>query len=623
VIAVPKFRRQKRLLLTVLLAMLSLLAMGAGLVLHSRPARYVPGEKVAGITNSLGRNLPADYPGITFSDATAAAGITFHHFDGKRSSQLPEDMGSGAAWGDYDNDGSPDLFLANEAGPLTLSPAQVRASPARCALYHNNGDGTFTDVTDWAGLGGLKGWFQGAAWGDYDNDGSPDLIVTAYGENRLFHNAGNGRFTEVSQKSGVGGLKGFWTGASWGDYDRDGYIDLYICGYVQYHPPRPEESGLATKQFDSDVPFTLNPSSYPPERNLLYHNNGDGTFTEVAQQAGVDNPAGRSLSAAWCDFDGDGWPDLYVNNDVSMHAFYRNRRNGRFEDVSVASWACDYRGGMGIAIGDWDNNGEADLFLTHWLAQENALYHNMRHLGRARSTGYPHFVDIADQVGLGQTSLDYVGWGASFLDLDNDGRLDIAIANGSTIEDSADRTRLVPMRNQLYWNGCQKRGYMESGGADRGFFEIEEAAGDALKQPNVGRGLAVADYDRDGTPDILITRNAGPPLLLRNNGGNRHSWLAVWLQGTKSNRDAIGARLSLRAAGERQLRQVGAGSSYLSQDDRVQLFGLGARETAEELEVWWPSGRRQRFTNLAARRMIRIVEGSQPQTVTPGKVAKR
>lgn len=615
-------RRQRRLAAAAVFTVLFVIGVVAVLALRPKPADYVPGEKPEGVTSDLGRDLPPDYPGLTFADATATAKITFRHFSGKRSSQLPEDMGSGAAWGDYDQDGYPDLFLANEVGPLTLTATQRQSSPARCALYHNNGDGTFTDVTDQAGLGELKGWYMGAAWGDFDNDGFPDLTVSAYGEIRLFHNDKKGRFSDVTQPAGLNGYNGFWAGVSWGDYDRDGYLDLYICGYVKYHAPKPNEIGLATKQFDSDVPFTLNPSSYPPERNLLFHNERNGRFTEVAKQAGVDNPTGRSLSAAWCDFDEDGWLDLYVNNDVSMHAFYRNRGNGRFQDISVSSWACDYRGGMGIAVGDWDNNGEADLFLTHWIAQENALYHNLR--GKEKKTADSlHFIDISDQVGLGQSSLDYIGWGTSFADFDNDGRLDLVIANGSTFEDPAEHTRLVSMPNQFYWNGCKKSGYYENGSEDRGFFEAQDAAGNALRLPNVGRGLAVADYDRDGAPDLIITRNGAPPLLLRNNGSrHRHNWLSVWLQGKESNRDAIGAKISARVGSERQTRYVGASSSYLSQDELVQTFGLGPYQGVDELEVVWPSGRRQKFRNIAPNRMIRIVEGGQPQPVVLGRAAK-
>jgi len=621
--ALSRSRRQRRLAITLALMGLFALLVTVVLALRPRQADYVPGGEVAGITNSLGRNIPPDYPGIAYVDVTEAAGLRFQHFHGKRSSQLPEDMGSGAAWGDYDNDGDPDLFLVNEAGPLTMPPDQMKSSPARCRLYRNNGDGTFADVTDQCGLGGLRGCCMGAAWGDYDNDGYRDLFVTAYGENRLFRNKGSSGtqsplFEDVTRQAGLAGRKGFWTGASWGDYDRDGFLDLYVCGYVKYHAPRPDELQLKTKQFDSDVPFTLNPSSYPPESNLLYHNRGDGRFEEVAEQAGVDNREGRSLAATWCDFDGDGWLDLYVNNDLSMHAFYRNLGVGRFRDISAASWACDYRGGMGIAVGDWDNNGEMDMFLTHWLAQENALYHNLRAQERRAKKGTAqelHFIDISDQVGLGQSSLDYVGWGTSFLDFDNDGRLDLAVANGSTMEDANDPTRLVPMRNQLYWNGCRNRGYFESGSEDRGYFEVEDAAGDALRQSNVGRGLAVADFDRDGGLDMVVTRNGGPALLLKNSGGSRNNWLAVQLQGSRSNRDAVGAKLTLWVGKERQIRHVGAGCSYLSQDDLVQHFGLGAHGEVDRLEVWWPSGQKQTFRKIAARRLIHIVEGGQPQPV--------
>ena len=616
-------RRRRRIVVTLALALIFLAGVVAVLALRPRPKEYIPGDKVQGLTESLAREIPSDYPGITFEDVTQASGIRFRHFWGARTSQLPEDMGSGAAWGDYDGDGRPDLFLPNDAGPLTLSRNELAKSPARCALYHNNGDGTFTEVTDQAGLGNLRGWYMGAAWGDYDNDGRPDLFVSAYGTNRLFHNDGNGHFTDVTAKAHVGGIPGFWTGVSWGDYDRDGYLDVYVCGYVKYHNPRPEEVGARSKQFDSDVPFTLNPSSYPPERNLLYHNNGNGTFTEVAARAGVEDRAGRSLAAAWCDFDGDGWPDLYVNNDVSMHAFYRNLGNGKFQDIGTSSWACDYRGGMGIAIGDWDNNGDMDMFLTHWIAQENALYHNMLHQRKGKGARQLHFIDISDQVGLGQSTLDYIGFGTAFLDIDNDGRLDLAIANGSTFEQEANHTLLVPMKNQLFWNGCGQSGYMEHGGSDRGFFEVEDVAGAALKQPNVGRGLAVADFDGDGAPDMIITRNGGPPLLLRNVGGARNNWLWVRLQGTRCNRDAVGAKVWVTAGGTQQMRVIGSEPSYLSQDELAALFGLGRNTEAEKVQVWWPDGTTQSFAHVRARQRIRIVEGRATWSLDSGFPAGR
>lgn len=598
------------------------LAAALTILFWPRPKSYTPGEHVAGITSALERAIPADYPGVKFVDATTTAGITFRHFHGKRSSQLPEDMGSGAAWGDFDRDGLPDLFLANQAGPLSLTAAEMAASPARCALYRNDGNGRFTDVTDLMGLSSLKGQFMAGAWGDYDNDGFPDLLVTSYGGLRLFHNVKGERFEDVTKRMGLGGFKGFWTGVSWADYDRDGLLDAYVCGYVKYTEAAAERKGSISKQFGADVPATLNPSSYLPERNLLFHNEGS-RFREVGKQAGVDNPTGRSLSAAWCDFDGDGLPDLYVNNDVSMHAFYRNLGNGKFEDITITSLACDYRGGMGIAIGDWDNGGRMNLFLTHWLAQENALYQCVANVGKPGSAKGPgkklRFIDISDQVGLGQSSLDYVGWGTAFLDFDNDGHLDIAIANGSTLQDAADSTRLVPMRNQLYWNGCKTSGYLENGANDRGFFEVEDVAGKELTHPNIGRGLAVADYDRDGAPDILITRNGDTPLLLHNEGGSKNNWIAFRLEGTESNRDAIGARITLWSGQNRQIRVVGASSSYLSQEELTQTFGLGSAARVNRGEIVWPSGAHQTFGPLDSRQVMYIIEGKAPVRMMPGR----
>ena len=337
------------------------------LLLRERNKPYSPGGSVEGVTRSLERNIPAGYPRVEFRDVSRQAGIQFRHFFGQRSTQLPEDMGSGAAWGDYDNDGNVDLYIVNIAGPLTLSEAERARSPAGNKLYHNKGNGTFTDVTDSSGVG-FRGIGMGAAWGDFDNDGYLDLVVTSYRRLVLYRNNGNGTFSDVAGQARLSKFDGFWTAASWADYDRDGNLDLYICGYVQY-AFRPEDLGRAALQYKAAVPFTLNPSSYPPERNLLFRNNGNGTFTEVGRRAGVDNPQGRSLSAAWCDFNGDGLPDLYVANDISDNAMFRNLGNGRFADVSHQAWVADYRGAMGLGVGDWDGDGAPDIFITHWIAQ--------------------------------------------------------------------------------------------------------------------------------------------------------------------------------------------------------------------------------------------------------------
>ncbi|MFQ5679485.1 MAG: FG-GAP-like repeat-containing protein [Gemmatimonadota bacterium] len=585
----------------------------AALVVRSRTPRpaYLPGDELEGLTAELARALPADYPRVSFTDVTRAAGIDFRHFTGLRTSQLPEDMGSGAAWGDYDGDGWDDLYVLNEAGPLTLSEAEVAVSPARAALYHNEGDGTFREVAEEAGVA-YRGWGMGAAWGDYDNDGRADLVVSAYGRNVLYHNEGGGRFTDATREAGLGGPEGFWTGVSWADYDRDGDLDLYVTGYVRYAPPSAGE-GATALQYDVEVPSTLNPSSFPPERNLLYRNEGNGTFREVAGEAGVAGRRGRSLSASWADLDEDGWPDLYVANDVSDNVLYRNRGDGTFEEVSHTALVADYRGAMGLALGDWDGDGDTDLFITHWIAQENALYVNrLRAAFHSLDTGPTNalqFMDQADRYGLGQIALDFVGWGTAFVDYDNDGRLDLPVVNGSTFQRDDAAELLVPMRDQLFWNR----------GNEDGFFDVSPVAGPYFRESHVGRGAAFADYDRDGDVDLFVVNHGEPGVLLRNDGGNRNGWLELRLRGTRSNRQAIGARLRLLAGGRVQLREVGGQSSYLSQNSLVVHFGLGPGGRADSLEIRWPSGDRQMIRALPRNRLLRVVEGEEVTVAgTPG-----
>lgn len=561
-----------------------------------RSATYEPGGTVEGLTADLTRSLPADYPRVTFTDVTQAAGINFTHFTGTRTSQLPEDMGSGVAWGDYDDDGWEDLAIANEVGPVTMTDAERRASPARVVLYRNNHDGTFTDVTDQSGID-VHGWAMAVSWGDYDNDGRPDLLITTYGHNVLYHNEGNGRFRDVSAESGIGKEDGFWTGAAWGDYDRDGFLDLYVTGYVKYSK---EPIKSAPGVIEGENPASINPSSFPPSHNLLFHNNRNGTFTERAAAAHADNLKGRGLSAAWVDINDDGWPDLYVGNDVSDNLLLLNRHDGTFEDVSHITHIADYRSSMGIAIGDWNGDGRLDLYLTHWLAQGNALYDNVPLLGPRTAKSPPVvFVDESDRYGLGQISLDFIGWGTSFIDYDLDGKLDLFVVNGSTLQKRDDPTKLVPMRSNLFWNR----------GPTEGFFEVSSVSGDFFKGTWVGRGAAFADYDNDGDVDAIVTTNGGAAHLLRNDGGNKNHWLQVHLRGTKSNRQGIGAKLRLVAGGASQIRQVGAQASYLSQNSLIETFGLGANTRADTLEIVWPSGTREVRTNLAANQRLQEVEG--------------
>ena len=612
-----------------------LLAAGVGLTLLAAaalfgrrgPATYSPGEGLASddaITRRLARDAPADLPRVRFKDAAAEAGLRFRHFSGRRSTQLPEDMGSGAAWGDYDDDGDPDLYLVNIDGPLDAAGAERAASGARSALYRNDGDGRFSDVTAETGVA-ADGCGMGAAWGDYDGDGDLDLVVTRFGTNLLYRNDAGG-FTDVSKATGVGAQEGFWTGAAWADYDRDGDLDLHVAGYVRYRRDAGAAGRLST-QFQAQVPFTLNPSSYPPERNLLLRNDG-GRFRDVATRAGVDNPTGRSLSAAWADFDADGWPDLYVANDVSDNVLYRNRGDGTFEDRSHAAWVADPRGAMGLAVGDWNGDGDRDIFITHWIAQENALFDSQeRSAGPAEaaraaaSSGGLRFLDVADQFGLGQIALDYVGWGTAFFDYDNDGRPDLFAANGSTFQRDDDPSRLVAMRNQLFWNA----------GPERGFFEAGKAAGEALAVENVGRGAAMADYDGDGDLDVVVNVNGGDARLLRNDGGSARGWLQVVLRGGPRRRAdggaghaggpftttfANGAVVTVTAGGATRMQEIGAQPSYLSQMPPGEAhFGLGSAERVDRLEIAWPDGRTESWRDLPARAVVRVVEGAPPAIV--------
>lgn len=562
-----------------------------------RREEYRPGQPIEGITAELARGLPPDYPRVKFVDATAEAGINFRHFWGTRTSQLAEDVGSGAAWGDYDNDGWEDLFVVNIAGPLSLTPSQLAQSPARSALYRNNGDGTFTDVTEHAGVR-FRGIGMGVAWADYDNDGWLDLFVTAYGENTLYRNQGDGTFSNVTRQAGLGGRRGFWAGASWGDYDRDGCVDLYVTGYVKFVTV-PEE--LAGADLDSEEPPTINPSSFEPERNLLYHNDCDGTFTEVAAQAGVLGEQGRSLGAAWADFDEDGWPDLYVANDVSDNVLYRNLGNGKFLDLSHAARVADYRSAMGLAIGDWNGDQALDIFITHWIAQENALYNNLRGERRSADSTDPflQFMDVADRYGLGQVALDYVGWGTAFFDYDNDGKLDLFVVNGHTLQQRQNPRLLVPMRDQLFWNR----------GPEDGFYDVSLVSGEYFQREYVGRGAAFADYNNDGCGDVFVVNHGGPGILLRNECGNKNRWLKVQVQGTRSDRSGIGTKLRLVYRHGVQVRQVGAQPSYLSGNSLTEHFGLGGEPRADSLVITWPSGLQQVLTRLEANQTVRVVEG--------------
>jgi len=566
-------------------------------VAQSSQSTSTVAKQVGAADQGPARKLPIDYPKVTFTDVTEQAGIHFQHFHGTRSTQLPEDMGSGAAWGDYDNDGYPDLYIVDVAAPLTASPEEIAHSPGGNRLYHNNRDGTFTDVTEKAGVG-FKGVGMAAAWADYDNDGFLDLVVTSYDRIVLYHNNGDGTFTDATAKASLDKFRGFWTGVAWGDYDRDGNVDLFVCGYVKYNF-RSEDLQKKSMQYTSLVPYTLNPAAYPPERKLLFHNNGDGTFTEVAKQAGVDDPVGRSLQAAWYDFDGDGWPDLYVANDLWGSKLYRNLHDGTFKDVTKEAGVSDYRGEMGIAIGDWAHHGDPDIFVTHWIYQENALFENLRYMRSAQQKdGNLFFGDVADMVGLGQISKSFIGWGTSFFDYDNDGKLDLLVVNGSTFQDDKDPRHLVPMRNFLFWQKSPNDGFYEVGGV----------SGKPFQQAYVGRGAAVADFDNDGDMDILIVNQEGRAQLLRNDGGNAGNWIKVRVKCTKSNRTGFGTKIEIEAGGLKQAQEIGGQTSYLSQNFQEAHFGLNHESEVRHLKVTFPSGIVREMHDVPANKIVTIAE---------------
>ncbi|HEX6906835.1 MAG TPA: FG-GAP-like repeat-containing protein [Terriglobales bacterium] len=586
---------------------------------ENAPEEYVPGETSKDITSVLsqrstagtarslvmenrvttrvadglrdpGRSLPTGAPEPRFTDVSAAAGLaSFRQFQGSRTSQLPEDMGSGLAWGDFDNDGLDDLFVVSGGGALDVPTSQLAPS----VLYRNRGNGRFEKMQDFPDLR-IRG--MAAAWGDYNNDGWLDLVVTGYDTIILFRNDHGHLVRDKTFPS----PKGFWTGVSWGDYNRDGYLDLYVCGYVKYKPGAGNQAGNST-QFGLEVPFTLNPASYEPERNLLFHNNGNGTFTEVAQEMGVANPEGRSLSALWHDFDGDGWPDLYVANDISENKLYLNR-HGKFLDAGRSAWVEEYRGSMGLAAGDFDRDGDDDLFISHWIAQGYALYQSLLSEQKGMVNGSElHFTDVAAPFGIGQQSLQKIGWGASFVDIDSDGWPDLIVANGSTFEDKETSPRkLVPMSSFLFWN-------------DHGSFFYDLAPwNQALSQRHVSRGVAVADYNNDGAMDVAIVDQGEGVRLLRNDipQGN---WAEVRLH---SRVPPSGAPLGfgdgatvIAWIGGVPLRRTVSSSSYLSQDSHRVHLGLGRAGKIDRLEVRWLRGHAETWTDLPANHIWEITQG--------------
>ena len=524
---------------------------------------------------------------IQFTNVTAAAGIKFVHFRGNDGIPINREIfGPGVCVADFDGDGFPDIYFVNGRDLYN------RGISVRNALYRNNGDGTFTDVTETAGVPG-SGYGVGCVWGDYDNDGFPDLYVTQYGRNILYHNNGNGTFTDVTDKAGVGGMEFgamFHSGATFFDYDRDGRLDLYVGSYVDLGPGSPRYCTF------SGAKTSCPPSAYKGTPDILYHNNGDGTFTNVTKAAKIFQPLGKNLAVGAADYDNDGWPDLFVANDGLDAYLYHNERNGTFDEVGVITgMALTAQGSvmaaMCISLGDYDNDGWLDLFITDFQKNSDHLWHN---------DGKGSFDEVSDRAGITLPTRDVLSFGGGFFDYDNDGWLDLFIANGHVYPEAEQVSPEVHFKqiNSLFHN--------EGNGK---FVETTKVAGSGFQTPYVGRGVAFADFDNDGFMDLVVGNNGDPPLLLHNSGGNGNHFLNFKLLGTKSNRDAMGARVRVVAGGISQIREIAGGGSYLSQSDLRAHFGLGKATKAETVEIKWPSGQRQVFHDVDADKFYLIEEG--------------
>ena len=530
----------------------------------------------------------------TFSDVTNEAGIRFRHSNGVRTSLLPEDMGSGAGFADIDNDGDLDLYIVNIHGPFTESVSNTRKS--RNALYRNNGNGTFTDITDIAKVGDT-GYGMGCVFADYNGDGYIDLYVTNYGENVLYQNNGDSTFTDVTQIAMV--ACPLWsTGASFADYDGDDDLDLYVCNYVKYDLVKFQQQKEESLQSGKLVPNALNPTVFEPQDNVLYKNNGDGTFTDVTETAGVAAHGGRSMQAIFSDFDEDNDMDLYVANDTSENHIYRNNANGTFTDVSAESWAADFRGSMGLTAGDYDADGDIDIFISHWIDQEYVLYRNL--LREDESAKRIRFVDESYSSLLAEVTLKEIGWGTALFDYDNDGDLDIFVANGSTFQELDRPEVLIPQHNQLFRNE-----------GDGTFIDVSKSTGIKNIPLRVSRGAAFGDYDNDGDVDIFIVNNYAEPTLLRNNASslkNYNNWLQVQLIGTNKNRNAIGAKILLKTSDSTQIREIYAGDSYMSSNSFIAEFGLGKADQVSTLQVIWTDGKTQKVQDVPINQLIKVTQ---------------
>jgi len=530
-----------------------------------------------------------------FEDVTTASGIRFKHQASRTSRKyLPESMGAGVAIFDYDNDGWLDLFFVNGAklqDPMPRGSSPDKSDPRNWnRLYHNNRDGTFTDITEKAGLQGRL-YGMGVATGDYDNDGNVDLLVTNLGGNILYHNNGDGSFTDVTAKAGVGG-NGWCTGACFVDYDRDGRLDLIVSRYVQW-----DFSDVYCGEHRPGYRAYCHPDQFEPITHLMFHNNGDGTFTDVSKKCGIASSLGKGLGVAIDDFDGDGWPDIFVANDSVAEELFRNNHDGTFTEVALISGlGYDQNGhafaGMGADFGDYKNTGWPSVFVNALANQKYKLFRNDKGT----------FGDVTDSTGLGALTMSHSGWGAKWIDYDNDGWLDLFVAQGHVMDNiQLTEPTLHYLEPPLLLRNDQGR-----------FLNVSPQSSSIFTTPLAARGAAFGDLDNDGRVDVAINCNDGPAIILHNRGGNGNHWLILNLTGTASNRDAIGSKIRLVSdSGQQQTRFVSTAGSYISASDKRVHFGLASSKKIRLIEIIWPSGIVQRLESVSADQILQVKEPSR------------
>jgi enediyne biosynthesis protein E4 len=542
----------------------------------------------------LGQQAPGAPPPTPLPqlvDITDSTGIQFEHLSSSDKKYIVESMAGGVALVDYDRDGLPDIYFTNAP---TVEMA-LAGKKARGALYHNNGDGTFSDVTEKAGVG-YPCFAMGAVVGDYNNDGWPDLLITCLGGVVLYRNNGDGTFTDVTKQAGLNDTQ-YATGAAFGDYDGDGWVDLFVSHYVDFHLDDLPKFGSSKICQYHGLAVQCGPRGLKGAGDLLFHNNGDGTFKEVSKEAGVDDPHGYyGLGAVWSDFDGDGRLDLFVANDSTPNFYYRNEGKGHFKEVGfLAGTAVSQDGseqaGMGVALGDYLHTGRLSLFVTHFSEEYAALF---------RNDGGTSFSDVSFAAGVAAPTIPYVGWGTAFFDFDNDGWADIFMVNGHVYPqvDALDVGARYREPKLLFLNQH-----------DGTFRNISGQVGPAIQIPQVSRGAAFGDLFNDGRVDIVVENLDGKPMILRNVGGKKNHWIGFELGGTKGNRLALNARVKAVAGDLVQVDEVRSGGSYLSQNDLRIHFGLGSHERLDRAEILWPSGKTETLTGLVADQFYAVKEG--------------